>query len=283
DASDSSFCSEISGHLDFWDTLTCDTREWETVVSSIHPNPFVRKYIRRRYSLAEGHLTESTVKLPEGYVLEKVTPETIRNCPYGNADEVTEWMENFDDESFVKYGSGVYLRKEDTIVSWSLSDCAAQDRIAIGIQTDERFRHNGFGKIVAGENVRQCFAKGYRSIDWLCTDFNKGSIRIAEGLGFILQNTYISYTPYVPIENITDLDEKQWLEWAEYFEQASKEDERYFEESIYTYVKANHPGKVLELLRQSEQKDELIGEIKQYIGYLKGFGMASRFSDEWDI
>ena len=229
DASDSSFYGEISEHLDFWDTLTCDSDEWEKVINSIHPNPFVRSYVRRHYSLSRSNFKELCVKLPDGYVLEKVIPESIRGCQYENADEIIEWMGNFDDESFIKYGNGVYLRKDNIIVSWSLSDCATKDSVAIGIQTDERFRLCVFGKIVAGENVRQCFEKGYTSVDWLCTDFNKGSIKIAEDLRFTLQNKYMSYTPYAPVENITDLDEKQWKEWAEYYEQAAKKDQRYAE------------------------------------------------------
>jgi RimJ/RimL family protein N-acetyltransferase len=91
------------------------------------------------------------------------------------------WIRNWGDESqFNQYGVGSYIHNNKTIVSWSLSDCSYQKSIAIGIHTDEEFRHKGFAQLVVSETIKGCFEKGYETVEWLCVDSNKGSIAIAE-------------------------------------------------------------------------------------------------------
>jgi len=90
-----------------------------------------------------------------------------------------------------------------------LSDCSFENKIAIGIHTDERYRKKGFGEIVVFSTIKDCFAKGYETIDWFCVDSNKGSSRIAEKFGFKYSNDYYSFSSYPPIENLKDLSESE--------------------------------------------------------------------------
>ena len=231
------FNKSITEKIDFWDTITPDSKQWSDVIPQIHPDKFVRKYLRHHYVLDIGNWYSNKFVLPDGYYLELVNLKELRQMQYENVEHILEWIDSWgNDNNFIKYGVEAYVRNENKIVSWSLSDCAYDRKIAIGIRTDEDYQRRGFAEITVNEVIRQCFLKGYQEIEWLCVDSNKGSIAIAEKMGFRLQNKYESFTPYVPVENLSDLSEREWNEWAEYFENSAKFEPRLMKESIYIYI-----------------------------------------------
>ena len=280
DTGDVRFNEGIAEVLDFWDTITPDSEEWCDIIPKVHEDKFIRKYQRRRYVLNIENYQGMDSSLPNGFVLEQVVPDTLRTCGYRNADELLEWIGNWgSDDNFTTYGIGAYIRNQDTIVSWSISDCVYREKIAIGITTDENYRKKGFAKIVVNEVIRLCEQKGYKQIEWLCVDCNKGSIAIAEKVGFLFHNNYDSFAPYAPVENLMDLSEQEWEEWAEYFEESAKSEVRLLPECIYSYVKANNPQKTRELLMTCQNKHEMETSIQNFISYLHKIGMASNFYD----
>lgn len=282
-SNDDRFNSEVSTELDFWDQLTPDSDEWLDIIPTIHNNPFIRKYKRRHYVLSVDHFKECTLSLKDGFILEKVDIDLLKNNQYENSEKLLEWIANWgDDASFQKYGAGYFIHNGQVIVSWSLSDCCFDKKIAIGIHTEERYRRNGFGKAVVSATVKECFAKGYEHIDWLCVDTNKGSIAIAEKLGFTYNNSYYSFSTYPPIENIKDLSESDWYEWGEYLENASKTKDCLIWDSLYCYIKANNPEKTLQLMTSMEQQQIKLDYInfKNYINYLQAYDLCSSFSDQ---
>lgn len=282
---DTLFNSEVSQELDFWDQLTPDSSEWIDIIPTIHKNPFVRKYIRRHYSLSINDFMECNMTLTDGFVLEKVDIDLLRQSSYENSEKLLEWVKNWgDDAVFQKYGTGYFIHNDKVIVSWSLSDCCFDKQIAIGIHTDERYRKNGFGKIVVSATIKDCFAKGYEQIDWLCVDSNKASSKIAETLGIKYINHYYSFTSYPPIENLNDLSESEWYEWGEYLENASKTVECLIWDSLYCYIKSNNAKKTIHIMTSMEQKKISIdyAMFKNYINSLEGYGMCSNFrSQDW--
>lgn len=283
---DEVFNSEIASELDFWDQLNPDTDEWIDKIPSLHKNHFVRKYKRRRYVLSSDKFVECHAKLKEGYVLEKVDISLLRQNLYENSERVLEWAEAWgDDEKFKKYGTGYLIRDDEIIVSWSLSDCSFKDKIAIGIHTDERYRKNGFGRIVVSATIKDCFHKGYEKIDWLCVDTNKGSRVIAEKSGFILSNFYYSFSSYAPIENIKDLSEAEWYEWGEYLEEASKTEECLIWEALYAYIKSNDVQKTIDIMTKMKNKKISIDYLrfKNYIINLQIYGVCSNFDTKFWI
>lgn len=184
DTGDFRFNEGITDILDFWDTITPDSEEWCGIIPQVHEDKFIRKYQRRRYVLDISNYHSMNVFLPKGYVLEQADPDRLRTCGYKNADELLEWIGNWGrDDNFATYGVGAYIRNRDTIVNWSISDCANKEKIAIGVTTDENYRKKGFAKIVVNEVIRLCGQKGYKQIEWLCVDCNKGSIAVAEKMG----------------------------------------------------------------------------------------------------
>lgn len=278
---DEQFNSSIADELDFWDQLVPDDEAWCDIIPKVHPNKHVRRYERRHYVLEPQNYNKRSQLLPNDYHLEIVDdPMQLRDMNYENSDKLLSWMENWgEDENFKKYAVASYIRHNNRIVSWSASDCCYQDKIAIGIITDDNYRGKGFGIITAAKTVELCFEHGYQQIDWLCVNSNKGSIAIAEKLGFQLQNRYYSFSSYPPIENIKDLSEEEWLNWAVYLEKAAEEEPRLQIECLYSYIKANAPSKVIEIRNMLKEPDRVSeGDINGFITYLQGFGMASHFS-----
>lgn len=284
-ANDVDFNSEVSMKLDFWDQLTPDSSEWIDIIPSIHKNPFIRKYKRRHYILSRDDFEECNIPLKDGYTIEKVDLDLLRQKSYENSEKLLDWIADWDNDArFQKYGAGYFIHNDKVIVSWSLSDCSFDKEIAIGIHTDERYRKNGFGIIVVSATIKDCFAKGYEKIHWLCVDTNKGSITIAEKSGFKYNNDYYSFSSYPPIENLTDLSESEWYEWGEYLENASKTEDCLIWESLYCYIKSNDIKKTINIMISMEQKEIIIdySRFKNYIIYLQDYGLCSNFrSQAW--
>ncbi|HKM34436.1 MAG TPA: GNAT family N-acetyltransferase [Lachnospiraceae bacterium] len=276
------FNSEVSMELDFWDQLTPDSNEWIDIIPTIHKNSFVRKYKRRHYTLSIDNFKECNIPLKDGFIIKKVDIELLRQNSYENSENLLEWIGNWEDDAkFQQYGTGYFIHNGKVIVSWSLSDCSFDKKIAIGIHTDERYRKNGFGKIVASVTVKECFFKGYKKIDWLCVDTNKGSAAIAELLGFKYSNSYYSFTTYPPIENIKDLSESEWFEWGEYLENASQTERCLIWESLYSYIKANNVKKTISIMTSMENSkiDLDYSRFIDFITYLQDCGLCSNFKN----
>lgn len=249
------FNSEVKDELDFWDQFTLDTDEWETKLPEIHKDKFIRKYKRRHYVLNNLKYCDYKKNLKEGFYLEKVDPGYISKCNLKNSEKVMDWVNNWGSiDNFNKYGAGFIIKNQDTIVSWSLTDCKYDTKSAIGIHSDSDYRKNGFGAIAAAATAGYCLCNGITEIDWLCVDTNAGSAAIAEKLGFVRKSDYYSFTPYAPIENESDLTLEQWAEWALYFEKALEEEPRLFWDCAIYLMKANNVDSVIKLLNTKVEK-----------------------------
>ncbi|MHB8128293.1 MAG: GNAT family N-acetyltransferase [Mobilitalea sp.] len=280
---DADFCFAISSVLDFWDQLTPDTEEWEELIPSIHENKFVKKCKRRLYTLSHEEWNKPEIHLAQGYVLEKVDLTHLKKGYYENADKVLEWVKNWGEEdAFLTYGTGCYIRDKKTIISWSLSDCCWNNEIAIGVHTDIRYRNRGFGKIVAAANIMECFSKGYQRIHWLCVDTNKGSVAIAEKNGFTYKNEFYTFSSYPPVENFTDLSEEEWHIWGEYLEKAAETEKRLSWESLFAYIKSNDVQKTIRLISFIEQNGMNVdfNKTKKFINTLQTYGLCSNFKNQ---
>ncbi len=282
-ADDEAFNSEVSSKLDFWDPLTPDSEEWIDKIPYIHKNKFIRKYKRRHYTLSANQFIQNKSSLMNEFTLERVDLKALKEKSLENADRLLVWISNWGkEENYNKYGAGHFIHNNKTIVSWSLSDCSHGSKIAIGVHTEERYRNKGFGKIVVSENIKSCFDKGYETVEWLCVDSNKGSIAIAEKLGFKQQNDYLAFSSYPPIENVTDLTETQWHEWAEYLENSCKNEDRLIWECLFSYIKSNDVVKTIDVLGLMQQKQIAVdySRIESFVNMLKLSRMCSNFSEK---
>lgn len=282
---DNTFISEISSELDFWDCVTPDSQEWFGKIPLLHKNKFIRPFKRRHYTLDETTFIKRETTLPDGFMLEELDVALLRKSTYKNANKVLEWIDDWDNDSiFSKNGTGTYIHNGEIIVSWSLSDCCFGEQITIGVNTDEKYRNQGFGIKVVSETIMQCFRNGYKTINWLCLDSNRGSIAIAEKLGFTHSNDYFYFCSYLPTENPLDISEEEWLLWAKYLEESMVKEPQLINECLYTYMKANHVFKVIEIIKRLPQfgRTPDIKGYKRDIRYFQSIGLCSNFNNsDW--
>jgi RimJ/RimL family protein N-acetyltransferase/uncharacterized protein YkuJ len=217
------FNEKIKKKLDFFDTVTCDTEEWERKIHDIHCNVAIRKYKRRYYQFDELLFDNFLESLDEQYTLEYVYVDTL-----------------------------------DQIVCWCLVDCiVGGDRIEIGITAHKDFRRRGLGSIALAATVSACISNGVKEIGWHCVDTNVGSYAIAERVGFKKIKEYSCFTPYPPIENVTDLNDEQWSEWAMHYEQMNKIEPKYYGQAARCWGLSNNIEKSMlniKYLVESEPK-----------------------------
>jgi GNAT superfamily N-acetyltransferase len=254
-ADNEDFNAAIAESLDFWDWVTPDSEAWREKIPGTHPNTFIREYTRHRYILTRDDFIPANLPLPEGYVLERIDLQELRNHDYVNADKIYDWTAAWgSDEHFAAAGCGCYIRHQDTIVSWSVSDCYAGDRIAIGIHTAPRYRKLGLAAQVASATVQCCLDKGYNIVEWLCVSTNSGS-------------------------------QDGWYEWGAYLEQPAQEEPRLYWNCLNSYVKANAFEKAMSVIGEMTRTGNTSGleHLTGAIAYYQREGLCSAFnSPEWE-
>jgi len=208
--------------LGYWENFMFDTPDWETKIPEFHKNPFIRRYTRRHLTCNNLVYTNYRNDLRPGFTLKQIEPEKLAAEGLKNTDIVMKWVGNWGNfENFRQNAAGFIIHNDDTIVSWSVTDCVFGDKAAIGIVTDQDFRRMGFAAIVSAANADYWFENGKRELDWLCIAVNKGSQATAKKLGFELKQEYYTYTTFPPYENDSDLTPDEWLEQAEYYKHAA--------------------------------------------------------------
>ncbi|WP_430787199.1 GNAT family N-acetyltransferase [Virgibacillus flavescens] len=239
------FNAEIKEKLNFYDTVICDTEEWERKIHEIHCNVAIKKYRRSYYQFDKLLFENFSENLEEQYTLEYVYSDKLDELQYENSEEIKDWFvfNNMDDVD--DYCLGVYIRKGNKIVCWCLVDCIVGDRIEIGINTDKDFRRRGLGTITLAATVNASMNKGVKEIGWHCVDTNVGSITIAERVGFKKLKEYSCFTPYPPIENVTDLNNEQWSDWALHYEEMNKMEPKYYGQAARCWGLSNNIDKAM--------------------------------------
>lgn len=269
------FNNGIKEKLDFFDTVICDDEAWEDRISEIHSNIALRKYVRRYYELDTLKFIDYKAKLDSQYVLEYVNVDNLNSLNFENSDEITDWIQLKNITKFKDYCLGAYIRIDNKIVSMSMVDCIADDRIEIGIKTETEYRNRGLGSIAAAAMVSASISKGIRKIGWHCVDTNIGSIKTAEKVGFQLVKKYSAFTPFPPIENVSDLSKEQWCEWATYYSEKNKIQPNYYWLAAECWGKASNMEKAIENIKQMIERKQM-----WFVEYLPNADAFKAFKDE---
>ena len=204
----------IRAALGFMEVIMPDTPDWEPVFARIHPNPYLRRYLRRQYTAKSLAYRDWRDHIPAGLVCERLTPAHFE-CE--NGDTVRHWAETWELAHFFADGAGYVVRDGHILCSWSLTDCRVASHAAIGIVTDPRYRRRGLAAAAAAANAEYWFSRGIDTLEWLCVAANAGSQATARKLGFTLAAEYPTYTCRPPYENDSDQTKDQWREWDAYY------------------------------------------------------------------
>jgi GNAT superfamily N-acetyltransferase len=130
-------------------------------------------------------------------------------------------------ENFLEHGVGFVVAHRGEIVSECTADCRSGDQIDIGVATSPSHRQKGLATIAVAATVEYCFRKGYRKIGWHCNQFNVGSWKTAEKVGFKRQGEYTYY--YYMTDPLDHLAELGWY----YYQRGEHEKTRQYYERLF--------------------------------------------------
>lgn len=177
--------------------LSLESPEWEPALADILGDwrwpPIWGS--NRHYRFAEGKL-DWRKALPAGYTIARLDAALLASegnrLPQNIADSIRiGWG---DAATFLQHGFGFVAQHGAEIACWCLADVTMDDACEIGIETAVAHRHQGLATAVTAATVDYCQQAGFRHIGWHCEASNKGSIKTAEKVGFVLERPYHDYT-----------------------------------------------------------------------------------------
>ncbi len=131
-------------------------------------------------------LEKAVASLPQQYTLSMIDERLYQMCKAEawSADLVSQFP-NY--ENYSKLGIGTVICKENVIISGASSYSRYNEGIEIEIDTREDYRRKGFAYVCGAKLILECLKQNlYPSWD----AHNKGSVALAEKLGYHYSHTY---------------------------------------------------------------------------------------------
>ncbi len=205
----------------------CEEMNW----ALFKKNPvMVNKYRYYSLDLSEYEFKKwADIPLDSDISIEFIDSNFLKRTNHDNYDEIIgmineKWISG---EVFLKEGFGFCLVKDNSIISWCISDYNIDNQCEIGVETDDEYRGRGYATIVVSEVLNYCKERGLRKVGWHCMDSNVGSYKLAEKVGFKRMDDYITYQAWF---NIFDnflvngdyylTETEDYKKAAEYYEKA---------------------------------------------------------------
>ncbi len=137
-------------------------------------------------------LEKAVASLPEQYTLSMIDERLYQMCraEAWSADLVSQFP---DYESYHKSGIGAVICKGNTAISGASSYSRYKNGIEIEIDTREEYRRRGLAYVCGAKLILECLKRDlYPSWD----AHNKGSVTLAEKLGYHYSHTYTAVEIY---------------------------------------------------------------------------------------
>lgn len=169
---------------------------WEALIEECYPecNKKVERYtLKKEPDVFDMEKLQKTVgALPEGYEL-KVLDESVFE-ETKKAEWCCDWTAQYPDwANYQKLGLGVVILKDNQLVSGASSYTSYKSGIEIQVDTKEEYRRKGLAEICSAKLILTCLERRlYPSWDAQ----NKGSLALAEKLGYHYSHTYTAYEVY---------------------------------------------------------------------------------------
>lgn len=167
--------------------------EWGELITSTYgenAKKVIRYAIKKEGDVFDRQkLQEIVDSLPPEYNLRLIDEELYRVC--GSYDWSKDWVAQFSNyEIYQRLGLGVAILKDGELVSGASSYTRYQDGIEIQIDTREDYRRKGLALVCGAKLILECLKRGlYPSWDAQ----NKGSVALAEKLGYHFDHEYPAY------------------------------------------------------------------------------------------
>ena len=175
-----------------------DKGKYEEMISVLFKeNPvMIKKYRYYMLDLSEYEFKKRVdIPLDSGISIEFIDSSFLKRTHLNNYDQIIGMInENWiSEEVFLNNGFGFCLVKDDSIISWCISDYNIDKQCEIGVETDDVYRRKGYATIVVTEVLNYCKQRGLKKVGWHCMDSNVGSYKLAEKVGFKRKDDYITY------------------------------------------------------------------------------------------
>jgi RimJ/RimL family protein N-acetyltransferase len=157
-----------------------------------------RRRTRLRYRFDEARAADwlgAPVECPEGFELKDVSAELVPAADRLGVQLGTRFWASAED--FAENGVGVCLTKDGGVVSLCYAAAVADGLAEVDVVTDPEFRGRGLASVVTRQFIKECLGRGVAPT-WDCFDYNSGSVRLAEALGFVESRRYDFYSFNVP-------------------------------------------------------------------------------------
>ena len=176
--------------------LVPQNREWEAAIDRCYKESATRRmrYATKKHCRAfdKAKLQHIVTKLSLQYALKLIDSPLYKEIL--SLDWAKDFCRNYASyEEFQSYGLGIVILKDEFIVSGASSYASFRDGIEIEIITREDERRKGLASACGAALILECLSRNwYPSWD----AHNKGSLALAEKLGYHFDKEYSAYEIY---------------------------------------------------------------------------------------
>ncbi len=157
------------------------------------------------YLFKQRKIVDWQEQIPSGFTVERINEDILSQTDLRNNDTINRWIKalwaSVDD--FLAQGVGCCIIHGKKIVSWCITDYVSGNRCELSLETDKEYRKQGFATLTAAATVDSCLAKKLTEISWRSNEYNLGSRKIAEKIGFEkIREQPVFFGCYDPYENL---------------------------------------------------------------------------------
>jgi len=166
--------------------------EWESALPVLLPGIPMKTLARSFYAFEAS--TVINAPLPPGYRLQPIDAALLADERIGHREDILAelrlmWARP---EDFLEVGFGYCILHESSIACWCTAEYLSEGKCGIGIETQQEHRRKGLATAAATAVVRESLSRGLTP-HWDCWATNLPSARVAEKVGFTLQEAYAVY------------------------------------------------------------------------------------------
>ena len=177
-----------------WFEICSVSKEWDKKIEELFKDRELSKsnqFVYRMNNIDEERLDLKELK---GNIKIHEISKEFFEYPYTNKqyfiDDILLFWDSI--EEFCDKGFGFFITKDKNILSRCTLDFKHINICTLGVSTDKNYRKKGYAKRVVSETLMYCKHKGLDPY-WDCMESNKGSIALAESVGFKKDYIYSLY------------------------------------------------------------------------------------------
>jgi len=150
--------------------------DWDNYFSNVSGIIRAERY---RFLYNQDKYNARSLSLQSGYEIRELDKKILSKLE-GRIIPSFSWDSS---EEFLEKGKGYCILHEDEVVTVAFTAAISDTEVDIGMETNEKYRKQGFGKFVATRMVKDIL-KSNKIPKWECNTNNLGSKAIAESVGF---------------------------------------------------------------------------------------------------